>query len=470
MVKAQTAPFCSIDRLRSNLPAAAGEKKKEDILSNTVNVVDSIMGSGKTTAMIRYINESSPDRRFIFCTPYLEQVERIINNCPGRSFVQPDDQFTSKLSSVKALLSANLNIATTHALFMILDDEARELIFDGNYTLIIDEAMDIFGLVDITPYDVWSMCQDYCEEAADHRLSWVSPDYRGRFDIYRQEIEAGAVYRCGPNNLIRITNIETFAAFEQVFLLTYLFDGQLHKTYFEMHGWSFQNWYIEGHDVDTFRLTLDPVPPAARDYTQLINIKHHFRSEKLKTGRACFSLNWYQRCLSKDPTLADQLQILKRHMSSFFRTAASEGYDGAMWTTYKSFRKTLAAPTYNRGFVHCSAKATNAFRDKTALAYPINRYINPNLVNFISARGGKIDHNAFALSEMVQWVWRSAIRDGKPITLYIPSDRMYRLFTNWLDTVSGKTSSASDPDTDQPKPRKKRARKPGDLPEAIPLS
>ena len=62
------APFCSIDRLRSNLPAAAGEKKKEDILSNTVNVVDSIMGSGKTTAMIRYINESSPDRRFIFCT------------------------------------------------------------------------------------------------------------------------------------------------------------------------------------------------------------------------------------------------------------------------------------------------------------------------------------------------------------------------------------------------------------------
>ena len=43
-----------------------------------------------------------------------------------------------------------------------------------------------------------------------------------------------------------------------------------------------------------------------------------------------------------------------------------------------------------------------------------------------------VSQDDFALSEMVQWVWRSAIRDGKPITLYIPSDRMYQLFTGLL--------------------------------------
>ena len=31
MVKAQMAPFCSVDRLRSNQPAATGENNKEDI-------------------------------------------------------------------------------------------------------------------------------------------------------------------------------------------------------------------------------------------------------------------------------------------------------------------------------------------------------------------------------------------------------------------------------------------------------
>lgn len=439
-------------------------------MNSTVNVVDAIMGSGKTTAMIRYINESPPDRRFIFCTPYLEQVDRIIKNCPGRSFVQPDDQFTTKLSSVKALLSANLNIATTHALFMILDDEARELIYGGNYTLIIDEAMDIFGLVDITPFDIKTMCQDYCSEDDNHCLSWTAPDYRGRFEIYRQEIEAGSVYRCGPTSLIRIADIETFAAFNEVFLLTYLFDGQLQKTYFEMHGWTYKNWYVEGRDIDSFRLTPDPVRPLPRDYAQLINLKHHFRSEKLETGKASFSLNWYKKCFQDDDERSEQFNILKRHMSSFFRTASSEGYDGMMWTTFKSYRKSLAAPTYNKGFLHCAAKATNEYRDRTALAYPVNRYINPNLVNFISAHGGTIDHNAFALSEMVQWVWRSAIRDGNPITLYVPSDRMYRLFINWLEEVSGR--KPADPPTEDEEPVKKKGRPPrmGKLPRELPTA
>ena len=438
-------------------------------MSNTVNVVDSIMGSGKTTAMIRYINESSPDRRFIFCTPYLEQVERIRANCIGRNFVEPSDKAVTKLTSIKLLLRRRQNIATTHALFMLLDNEARELISEGKYTLIVDEAMDIFGMLDIAPLDSELLCEHLCSEDESGRLHWEAPDYYGLFDSFRAEIESGAIYRCGPVTLIRMANIDTFAAFDEVFLLTYLFDGQIHRVFFDVNGWAYQKWYVEGHDIDTYRLTQDAVPFYPRDFSSLITIKHHFRSEKLITDKGSFSLNWYLSNAPEGRKSTNQFHILKRHMASFFRSSYNEGYQEAMWTTFKRYRKDLACPTYNRGFVPCSAKATNAYRDKTALAYPINRYINPNLVNFISSRGGKIDHNAFALSEMVQWVWRSAIRDGKPIALYIPSDRMYRLFTNWLDTVSGKVPASSGPDTDQPKPRKKRTRKPGDLPEVLPL-
>ena len=103
-----------------------------------------------------------------------------------------------------------------------------------------------------------------------------------------------------------------------------------------------------------------------------------------------------------------------------------------MWTSFKAYKNALAAPSYTRGFLHCAAKATNEYRHKTALAYPINRYVNPNIVKFVSDHGAMVSQDDFALSEMVQWVWRSAIRDGKPITLYIPSDRMYQLFTGLL--------------------------------------
>lgn len=43
-----------------------------------------------------------------------------------------------------------------------------------------------------------------------------------------------------------------------------------------------------------------------------------------------------------------------------------------------------------------------------------------------------IDPEVFALSEMLQWVWRSRIRNGQPIKVCILSDRMLRLFQHWL--------------------------------------
>ena len=42
----------------------------------------------------------------------------------------------------------------------------------------------------------------------------------------------------------------------------------------------------------------------------------------------------------------------------------------------------------------------------------------------------------YALSEMIQWIWRSAIRDGKEIWVYIPSRRMRELLKKWLLDLS----------------------------------
>jgi hypothetical protein len=43
-----------------------------------------------------------------------------------------------------------------------------------------------------------------------------------------------------------------------------------------------------------------------------------------------------------------------------------------------------------------------------------------------------MDKEAYALSEMVQWIWRSAIRKGEDIWIYIPSRRMRTLLQDWL--------------------------------------
>lgn len=84
-----------------------------------IKIIDSIMGSGKTTWAISFMN-ANPQRRFIFITPFLKEAERIQAACPNLRFKQPDDRFT-KQAGFRKLLQEGENIAMTHALFTELE-------------------------------------------------------------------------------------------------------------------------------------------------------------------------------------------------------------------------------------------------------------------------------------------------------------------------------------------------------------
>ena len=75
---------------------------------------------------------------------------------------------------------------------------------------------------------------------------------------------------------------------------------------------------------------------------------------------------------------------------------------------------------------------TNEYRETYILAYCTNRFVKPTLIQFFSKKEIYINQDEYALSEMLQWIWRSRIRDGKPIHIYIPSKRMRDLLTQYL--------------------------------------
>src|SRR5699024_1374403 len=56
-----------------------------------ITVIDSIMGSGKTQWAIQRMNEASPQEKFIYITPFLDEVDRIKKNVTNRSFVEPNN-------------------------------------------------------------------------------------------------------------------------------------------------------------------------------------------------------------------------------------------------------------------------------------------------------------------------------------------------------------------------------------------
>ena len=96
----------------------------------------------------------------------------------------------------------------------------------------------------------------------------------------------------------------------------------------------------------------------------------------------------------------------------------------------------LTGKGYTNGFLSYNIRATNEYRKRTCLAYCVNVFFNPFMKNYFLAYGVEVQEDVYALSEMIQWIWRSAIRDGEEIWVYIPSNRMRSLLENWLDDLA----------------------------------
>ena len=65
------------------------------------------------------------------------------------------------------------------------------------------------------------------------------------------------------------------------------------------------------------------------------------------------------------------------------------------------------------------------------LIYLYDQRVNPVVARWLEDSTGDFN-DAYALTEFIQWVWRSSVRRGEDITLYLPSPRMWELFEEWL--------------------------------------
>ena len=130
---------------------------------------------------------------------------------------------------------------------------------------------------------------------------------------------------------------------------------------------------------------------------------------------------------------------LRNNLKKFFQGIPDGDATTRLWTSFKDDQMKLTdarTGRFRKNFLQVSARATNEYRDRTDIAYMVNRFVDPNLMKFFATKDITINADHFALSEMLQWIWRSAIRDDKPINLYIPSSRMRELLINWIDNTN----------------------------------
>lgn len=403
-------------------------------MQQMINVCDVIMGGGKTESAIHMMNTNT-ERHYLYVTPYLSEAERVKNSCPALSFVEPSKKTPaggfSKSGHILDLIAQEQNIATTHQAFLYFTDKTVDLLKEHKYTLIIDEAINVLETTEVAEDDIELLVEAGYLKDEDGTYTWTGKEYHGGLFSKLMRIiesrdlvatEGGVTYWLMPHHLFR--------AFDDVYILTYMFEGQPLSCYLKLYDLDYRYIGVEPF-TGGYRFCDTPwyVPGYVKDLKDRIVILDNERMNEIGDHKFSLSLNWYA-------THPEMMERVKKNLNNFFRYfTESIPADQRMWGSFKRHEHTLRGKGYSSGYLSFNTRATNEYRNKRSLAYVCNVFMNVGEKLFYKKAGIKVDEDAYALSVLIQWIWRSGIRDGETIHLYLPSRRMRELLTDWMDQL-----------------------------------
>ena len=222
--------------------------------------------------------------------------------------------------------------------------------------------------------------------------------------------------------------------------LTYLFEGSTLCAYLRANGYPYR---VDGIDHQRQRKPRDDisewlVKETIRERLVIYegpknDIGALFKVGRDKSPTEKFSVTHLSR-LSPDA-----MKRITNTVRMFIERDAQVPAKLVGWTTFNDFREALTGKGYATpdAFIPVNARASNNWRDRKAMIYLANRFSNPMLTQYIEKKKGQVfDDDLFALSEMLQWLWRGCIRDsdGGKMIVFVPSQRMRALLKAWLET------------------------------------
>ncbi|MFU2014802.1 DEAD/DEAH box helicase family protein [Peribacillus butanolivorans] len=403
-----------------------------------VTVIDSIMGSGKTTWAKEYMKRHQKSKRFLYVSPYLDEIHNnILIDCPF--LVEPDSKLGkgSKLNHFKELLVNGDSIVTTHALFRLFDGEVIELLKDAGYILILDEVANVIEKLEkVTKQDIEILLNaNVIEVEEDRKVNWLDNDYNGVFESQyvnvKYHAQQGNIFLHRGIMLFWTFPARVFDLFEETYILTYLFDGQIQRYYYDLFNIDYTYKSVEGFGNGYFLVEYNPHSEGRSNFKKFIKIyEGKYNNNYVKDGKVKgneLSATWLKNASD------EVIKRLQKNLYTYFRKCGKSNDN--LWTTKKSMKFKLQGRGYTKGFIPWTTRATNDYQDTHNLAFVYNLYMQPFEKAFFEDAGVKVNQDLLAVSDLLQWMWRSGIRkqEAEPINIYIPSLRMRTLLNQWLN-------------------------------------
>lgn len=428
----------------------------------TVQIIDRICGAGKTSDMIASLDDI---RRYLIVTPLLDDVQDIINRSDvlltqpeARPELRGSDSFGiahTKRGHLYDLLTSGDSVVTTHALYNDIAWAAREGLLTG-YDIIIDEVpktSDVLssGAKNTTGDKINSLVwrnqylrDGYAEIAANKQ---VVPTQKWADDVARQEntlsqtlyaqAEAGCLWTSGCTVLVWELSSVLLSVGRSCTVMTYRFKGSLLQAFMQKHG--IRHTINEGRETElaeeearlrakakelitlkgidgigNMKLTagaMDPAKLTTAQQTKIVNALKKLRCKELKDAVSgsvlvtCLKGLWFEGGNS-DKSRPGPICKVGRKTTGLFSLCR--------WSA-----------NVTRG--------TNAFSECDTVIYFYDKNLHPGVANTLGVSAQGDFNELYAVSEMVQFIYRSCLRKGEPVTIYMPSARMRGLLQAWLD-------------------------------------
>ena len=432
-----------------------------------ITVVDAPCGAGKTSWAIQQFRRN-PDKQYIYVTPLLDEIKRIKHATEGiRKFEDPKYEDGRKIHGFNRLLANGDDIALTHSTFANSNDETLRLLKEAAPVLVMDETINILVDYNETQGKAHRLSGKYesnikllidggyIEVDEYGRVNWVSANSypNSAFSEVERLARSGNLLWLDNHLLLWEFPPQIFQYFSEIYVLTYLFEGNYLKPFFDYHGLEYEKKSVVKHGSN-YELC-----PYRADYEwrkkqkgllHIENRLNHYRNSQLSsTGQDRLMCKGKETDLSKS---------LKNDLYNYFQNIRQAKAADILWTCkevyksqlkgkgYTSFQKEIAdggTGDVRKVTVECflplNARASNEYKERHILAYVYNMNSNPSYDKYFAKRTDvnglpiSIDNDLFAVGCLIQWIWRSAIRDGEEVWIYLPAPRMRNLLIRWLD-------------------------------------
>lgn len=429
-----------------------------------VEVIDVLMGSGKTYASLRYIESlvlANKQVKWVFCTEFLSEIAtRTVENEEAKHLWRTPEKVgeeTKMDDFINLLEEPNVQlIAITHNLLKSAANNVvvQSLVAKNGWCLFLDETIEVISPYNGINYSEFMWHKDAgrisLDDGAYGRVQWLD-DSVLNYDT--KEMAIGRMLKAQDNlyayingkqlSLVAIEPKVMFTMWHRVILSTYQFEDTLMDAYFKMK----QIDWKPCTDIVCCRLATKAEIKA--NITMINKYNPAWRN-------TAFSSGWYEEKATADDY--KELNKTIRNIGDAFGCKGKPELFG--YTLPKSAlgkrgdKKKIQPVGYKHtvclidadgeaiegtvdkrrsGHIPCNARASNEYASKTVMVHAYDRHPNVGVTNYLRGVGVSYSKERFAVNELVQWLWRSAIRNGQPIHVAILSKRMRDLFINWLD-------------------------------------